>query len=398
MSRGRTARLVATVAAGSALVLALACGPEDRAGPRPAPGEPLPGLAESQTARFLLGKAVFERLATEEEGLGPLYNATRCSDCHDQPTTGGTGDIRVVKATRWEGGRCDLLRDEGGDNIQQAATPRLLGLGLGPETIPARANRRASVRPTSLYGLGLMEAIPLETLEALADPDDSDGDGVSGRLGRSEEGRPGRFGRKAEVTTIRDFVDSALRFELGFSTPEHPVEERLNGRDLPPGADPMPEPEIDARGVDLLTEYIRYLAPPPRQVLPTGPRADSVAGGESLFEDVGCTDCHVPALETGRHRVAALSRQDVELYSDLLLHDLGAELAGVCGPGATPTEHRTAPLWGLRDQQSFLHDGRADSLSDAIALHGGEAAHSLAAFQALSAGDQRLLLLFLASL
>ncbi len=374
----------------------------DRPAPAPMtdrPGDPLPGLGERETGRFLLGQAVFERLATEEEGLGPLYNAPRCSGCHDDPGSGGTGSLRVVKATRWdpETARCDLLHEEGGDNIQQFATPLLQAQGLGPERIPEHANARATVTAPTLYGLGLVEAIPLETLQSLEDPGDRDGDGISGRMGTDAGGRVGRFGRKGEVSTLQGFIDTALRFELGFSTPAHPREERLNGIPVPAAADPMGEPEIDQRGLDLLTEYVRYLAPPAPRLPPPGPLRDSVVAGEAIFRDIGCGSCHVPVLETGPHEVPALSRVRVPLYSDLLLHDLGPALAGVCGPGASPTEHRTARLWGLGLRGVFLHDGRAPTLGDAIEAHGGEAEGTRAAFRDLPAADRRRLIRFLES-
>jgi CxxC motif-containing protein (DUF1111 family) len=160
----------------------------------------------------------------------------------------------------------------------------------------------------------------------------------------------------------------------------------------------MGEPEIDDRGIDLLADYIRYLAPPARRPYEAGPLRDSVTAGEDLFGEVGCADCHTPALKTGRSEVSALSRVDVPLYSDLLLHDLGPELAGVCGPGAAPTEHRTARLWGLGLRTEYLHDGRAGTLEEAVSLHGGEAAASRAAFDGLATDDRRRLIRFLESL
>lgn len=389
-------RFLRTAAVWGTVLIAVGCADP---GPPPAsvqPGDPLPGLDESAQGRFLLGKAVFERLATPDEGLGPLFNADRCSGCHDSPTSGGTSDRVVVKAARWDetAGRCDLLRAHGGDNIQQFATPALVAAGLGPETIPDEANTRAVALAPTLYGLGLVDAVEASEIARRADPDDEDGDGISGRVGRDEEGRPGRFGRKSEVATLEQFVDAALRFELGFSTPANPVEEPVNGVPVPPSADPVGEPEIDARGLALLTDYVRFLAPP-SPLAPTGPAADTVRLGEEVFGRIGCAACHTPTLRTGSHSVAALDRAAVPLYSDLLLHDLGPESAGVCGPGATPTEHRTSRLWGLRFRSAYLHDGRARTLSDAIGAHGGEGATSRSAFEALDPTGRDALLRFL---
>lgn len=393
-------RVATAVAIPVATLALLGCEAPSESSTAARPGDPLPGLGDAETGRFLLGKAVFERLATEEEGLGPLFNAARCSACHEDPTSGGTSSIRVAKAAIWEpeAARCDLLHEQGGDNFQSSATPLLLSHGLGPEVIPAEANSRASVLAPTLYGLGLVEAIPPSELEALADPDDRDGDGVSGKLGVDRTGTSGRFGRKGEVPTLRGFVDTALRFELGFSTPDHPREETVNGIPVPAAADPMGEPEIDDRGIDLLTDYLRYLAPPPRRWPASDALQDSIRAGEDLFDRVGCADCHTPVLATGPSDIAALDRADVPLYSDLLLHDLGSDLAGVCGPGAAPTEHRTARLWGLGLRSEYLHDGRARTLEEAVAFHGGEAAASRATFDGLTPGERRRLIQFLESL
>lgn len=355
------------------------------------PGQPLRGLEEEDLGRFLLGKALFERLTTPEEGLGPLFNAERCSACHNVPATGGSGPALVLKATRFEGGRCDLLVGEGGDNIQQRATAPLMSSGITGETLPGRATATARVTGPPLFGLGLMEAIPEAAILAQADPDDADRDGISGRAARTADGRLGRFGRKGDAPTIPDFIDTALRFELGLTTPDHPQEETLNGRPIPSGADPMPDPDLDARGVRLLVEYVRLLAPPARALPDAQAVRDSVARGEALFAAIGCASCHVPAFRTP-------DRKRVALYSDLLLHDVGPELADVCGTSAGPSEYRTAPLWGLRYREALLHDGRARSVSEAVVLHGGEAGAARDAFVRLSAEQRALLLRFLGSL
>ena len=109
----------------------------------PTPGEPLAGLSQEELGRFLLGRALFERLTTPDEGLGPLFNEERCSACHGEPASGGSGPALVLKATRYEDGQCDLLVDEGGDNIQQRATPLLQARGTAREKVPARATATA---------------------------------------------------------------------------------------------------------------------------------------------------------------------------------------------------------------------------------------------------------------
>jgi CxxC motif-containing protein (DUF1111 family) len=246
-------------------------------------------------------------------------------------------------------------------------------------------------------GVELFEAVPDATLEALEDPGDADGDGISGRLPRLPDGRSARFGRKGDAATVSGFIDTALRFELGLTTPDHPVEETRNGTPLPAGADPMPEPEMDARGLGLLSDFVRFLGPPARENV-VGAAADSVARGEGHFEDLGCAGCHVPELRTGAASATALSTRRVRAYTDLLLHDLGSGDEDVCGRDAAPGEYRTAPLWGLRHRGLLMHDGSASDPRTAVSLHRGEGDASRRAFLALPPEEQAVLLRFLDSL
>ncbi len=399
-----------TAAARIALVAAAlsGCG-EAPSTPPPALGDPVANLAAGDRGRFLLGRALFERLATPDEGLGPLFNAERCSDCHDQPVVGGGGTrIRVVKATRFADGRCDLLEAEGGDNIQRRATDLLSAHGRGPERLPAAATATARVTAPPLFGIGLLGAVPDAVLLEAADPADLDGDGISGRLPRLPDGRSARFGRKGDAATVRDFVVSALRFELGFTTPAHLDEITVNGVPIPPGADPARDPEIDPVALGQLTDYLRFLAPPAPDRDLSGAARDTVARGQALFLQIGCTSCHretlattaaeTPAIPGAAPVPAQLAGRTIQPWSDLLLHDMGDELANVCGPAAAPAELRTAPLWGLRHRSLFLHDGRATDLPAAIRAHGGEAAAIREAFLALPDEARVALVRFLLSL
>ena len=375
------------------------CGNESVA-PPPGPGEPVAGLGTGERGRFLLGRALFERLATADEGLGPLYNAERCSDCHDQPVVGGGGTqrVRVLKATRFIDQRCDLLEADGGDNIQRRATDLLVAHGIGPETVPESATDTALMTAPPLLGLGLIEAVPDAVLAERADPDDRNGDGISGRLPRLPDGRAARFGRKGDASTLEDFVDTALRFELGFTTSRHPAEEARNGVPVPAAADPMPDPEIDAPTMRQLTDYIRFLAPPaPERDLAAAAR-DTVSRGSALFEQIGCASCHRVELRTGASAAPALADRAIRPYSDMLLHDLGPGLADVCGRDASPSELRTAPLWGLRHRNRYLHDGRATDLLSAVTAHAGEAAAARDAFQSLPDDARQAVIRFLNSL
>lgn len=355
------------------------------------PGAPLPGLRPAELARFREGAALFHRPFTPEQGLGPLFNQDRCSSCHDLPALGGTGVEIAFKATRWvPPATCDLLTAEGGDNFQLRATPALVAAGVEREVRPAAANGQAALTPPSLFGLGLVDAIPVEAIVTREDPDDRDGDGISGRAGRTADGRVGRFGQKADVATLAEFVAIAIRTEMGLTTPDHPVEETVNGRSLPLGADPAPDPEASDSTLELLTDFVRFLALPTPAVPTTAAGRDSVRQGRRVFREIGCAGCHVPALESGR--------SEVRLYSDLLLHDMGPALADICGVGASPSEWRTARLAGLRFRVALLHDGRAQRLEDAILLHGGEGERARNGFARLGASERAFLLRFLASL
>lgn len=375
----------------------LGCG--SGAGEPPALGSSLAGLLPGDVARFEAGKALFQHGFTFAEGLGPLFNQDRCSSCHDLPAIGGTGVETVQKATRYAPpGPCDRLRSAGGDVFQDHAAPALQARGVDRETVPPGATGRARIDPPALYGLGLIEGIPDRTILARADSGDVDGDGISGRAGRTSEGRLGRFGQKGDHSTLKDFVETALLTELGLTTPGHPVEEPPGGVALPSGVDPAPEPEVSDDQVELLVAFVRFLAPPPPVRSPSFAERDTVRRGRRTFDQLGCAGCHVPQMRTGRSGVAALDRKEVALYSDLLLHDLGPELADVCGPSASPSEFRTARLLGLRFRTRFMHDGRAPMLEDAILLHGGEARAARDRFQRLSSAARQYLFRFLNSL
>ena len=377
-----------------------ACAACDRAPDVSGPiGSPLAELDPDQLARFRAGEAAFNHVFTPADGLGPLFNENQCSACHTFPQAGGTGEQFLLKATRFDpSGRCDLLTDHGGDNIRTRSTPLLEAHGIVGQPVPPGATERGRFNVPFLFGLGLLEAIPEDDLLARADSGDTDGDGISGRPGRDARGRLARFGRKAEFATIRDFTETALRFEMGITTGRNPDEGTMAGTPFPPGVDPVPDPEVGDSVIDRLEDFVRFLAPPERLAYEEdGDRAAAVRG-EDLFARLGCTGCHVPAMTTARNPVPALDRKRVHLYSDLLLHDLGPALASVCGIAASPSELRTAPLMGLRHRNVYLHDGRTADLFDAIFLHGGEATAARERFRALDRLQQEDVLMFLRTL
>jgi len=364
----------------------------------PAPTElddPLPGLTEAQLERFEAGEEIFEGVFSAEQGLGPLFNAAGCAVCHSDPVDGGNGDVRELHVSGFgEEGACSALVDQGGPVVQQMATQALRdALGISAEPVPSEATAQGMRSTPDVFGFGLLDAIPDETVMALADPDDRDGDGISGRPNRTLDGRMGRFGRKAFVSSLADFNEGAFLNELGLTTPRLLAENTVAGEPLPAGVDPTPEPEISAERVALTDDYVRFLAPPAPAT--QGPRERA---GAYVFARIGCAACHVPTLVTGPHEVAALSLRKVHAYTDLLLHDMGPELADTCLGDASPSEFRTEPLMGLRHVRHLMHDGRASSISAAIELHGGEASASRAAFRALADKAREDLLAFLGSL
>lgn len=361
-------------------------------------GEPVPGLSAAQLDRFRQGEALFNKVFSPEEGLGPLFNENACNACHTDPVSGGTGEQLLVKATRSGGTTCDLLAHVGAENIQRQATPSLRALGIYEEPVPEAATEVGRFSVPILFGLGLVEAIPDETITARADPEDGNGDGISGRVARSVGSSVGRFGRKGESPTLEHFTDTALRFEMGLTTPAVPVEETLGGRPLPSGVDPVPEPEVTNEQIALLADFVRYLAPPLRRLPADSALRRQIERGERLFDRLGCTACHVPSMVTGTQPEAALSQRTVALYSDLLLHDMGPSLADVCGLTASPSELRTALLMGLVYRETFLHDARVRSIPDAILLHDGEAAAARDRYARLSRLAQEDLLHFLRSI
>jgi CxxC motif-containing protein (DUF1111 family) len=300
-----------------------------------------------------------------------------------------------------------MMRAVGGPQIQDKAIP-----GAIAERLPAGAV--VSLRlPPPVFGVGLIEAIPDAAILANADPDDRDGDGISGRPNwvtpndyavpnAAPPGlRLGRFGRKAQTATLLEQTVEAYHQDMGITSDFQPRENHNPLSTVPiEAADIAVDPEVPPATVQAVVHYLRTLAPPR-----PGTETDLRREGRELFASVGCASCHVPTLQTGPSPIAALSNQPVELYSDLLLHDMGDALAdNRPDGGASGREWRTTPLWGLRLMRQFLngealllHDGRARTVEEAILLHGGEAQRARDAFAALNSAQRRALLDFVES-
>lgn len=382
---------------------------------------PLSGLSGAQLAQHFRGDEEFGRVFGAEDGLGPMFVAPSCETCH--PGDGkGHPIFGLTRFGRMEGGRFDGLRQLGGPQLQERSI-----LGYVAEVVPPAATGVARFIPPSVTGLGFLEAVDDLTLLALEDPDDRDGDGISGRVQLVEASSSvseiahldalldgtqaprvqvdgkyiGRFGKKAAAISLLHQTVSAYLEDMGITSellPNDLVNRQVGGF----AADAVPDPEVSSSAVQAVVFYLRTLKPPPRR----GSADPRVRSGEQLFSQIGCAQCHLPVLRTGRSSIGPLDRVEFHPYTDLLLHDMGPELDDYYTEGrALTSEWRTAPLWGIglaeRSQGGrgfFLHDGRARSLREAIEFHGGEAAGSRARFRALASDLQEALLAFLRSL
>lgn len=405
----RSAHALRLVATGLVVAPLLALGACDRMlTTAPDPGDlfdaPLDGLTSAEQAAFVEGDAQFGRPFAIGEGLGPIFNNVSCASCHSGDGRGRPENI----LTRFSLG-ADLLLDQGGPQLQDKAIPGAVAeqLPVGVET-----SRRL---PPPVFGMGLIEAIPADSILALADPTDADGDGISGRpnmvtppdfVPAHEPGGGagpvlGRLGRKAQTSSILQQTVDAYHQDMGITTDFRP-DEIANPQASPAtqAADRVADPELAASAVRSVVAYLRLLAPPA-----PGQMTAQRELGRQRFESVGCAGCHVPSLRTGPSTTAALAHRNVPLFSDLLLHDMGDGLADYRSDGnADGREWRTTPLWGLRiirdflDGQAFLlHDGRASSVEQAILLHGGEALAARDAFAALPPEERAALLDFVES-
>ena len=359
------------------------------------PGDPIRGLTPAQLDQFRRGQAVFDSVFTPETGLGPIFNSTACGECHEDPAAGGFGDEMEVHGTQFlSSGSCDQLVGEGGPVIQQHVTPALsAALGIDEEPFPKDATARAIRSTPAIFGRGLLDAVPDSEILSYADPDDRNHDGVSGRPNRFVDGRIGRFGRKAFVPTLDEFNAGAFVIEQGVTNPAVSTEESIGGTPIPPGVDPVPEPEIDQKTLDRTDDFVRFLASPSPAAL-----NHEAKEGQKIFARIECTSCHLPTLRTGVSTVAALRYKTFFAYTDLLIHDMGIDRGDICLGLATPSEFRTEPLIGLRFAKRFLHDGGAATLEQAIEHHGGEGAGARERFRQLRPGEQAALVAFLKTL
>jgi CxxC motif-containing protein (DUF1111 family) len=359
---------------------------------------PLPDSTPAEVKEFNDGLDEFAEVDTIDEGLGPVFNGKSCAECHAVPSTGGSqsnlGVGRETRISRVFNGRFDPLDgsvsvDRGGQLLQQRAID-VQGCKLTGEAVPPEATFVSLRITTPLFGLGLMEAIP----EATIVRNQSSNGGRANYVLNPDTGAKelGRFGWKAQVATVHQFAGDAYLNEMGITNPSFPKENRPQGQPIPPACDTVADPDNDGSGVTAFTNFMRFLAPAPR-----GPITPQVQRGEQMFSQIGCASCHVPTMMTDRNSVAALSRKPVNLFSDLLLHDIGTG-DGIEQGLATGNDFRTAPLWGLSRRNPFMHDGGSKNIQDAILRHDAEAKNARNGFVGLPQSDHDALLAFLDSL
>ena len=415
-----------------------------------------PSLSFEERERFNLGNALFRKLwvsspssTQASDGLGPLFNARGCQSCHIKdgrgqlPADGETASSFLLQLGPAAGAPDDWSGDERyGRQVQTFATPGLpaeasIDIRYREHEVRFDDGSTASLRsptytlddlshgdlePTTaltprmappMIGLGLLEAISDGDILNLEDPGDRDEDGISGRANRIADAdgtRLGRFGLKADKPTVREQAAAAFATDMGLSNALHPANAgdctgmQPGCLDAPHGEQPrLGKHEVPRELLDLVTFYSSNLAPPVRRDVD----APEVLQGKAAFYAAGCAECHTPKYVTSRDAADEQHRfQLIWPYTDMLLHDMGEALADGIGSfgGVSGREWRTTPLWGVglaqtvNPQATFLHDGRARTLMEAVLWHGGEAENARQEVLAMSRDERDSLIRFLESL
>ena len=372
----------------------------------PAPKEedvldgPMDGLTSSQLLQFLKGDAAFSEVFTAQNGLGSTFVATSCVSCHSGDGKGHP----FTTLTRF--GQTDStgnqFLNDGGPQLQNRALP-----GFTPEQIPAGATF-SKFTPPAVTGLGFVTFVSDADIIAMADPNDADGDGISGvpnwitiptyttpHSGAiSQNGKYiGRFGKKAAAYDLLHQSVNAYNQDIGITSHFNPIDV-FTGLEI--------DPEVSTQTVNDVVFYLQTLKAPVQR----NKNDAEVNHGKNIFNQINCAGCHKPTLKTGYAPVEVLSNKEFHPYTDLLLHDMGIGLNdGYTEGNALTSEWRTPPIWGLGlspnsqgGQYFLMHDGRAKSIEEAILLHGGEATNSKTQYQNLSQADKDALIKFLKSL
>ena len=406
-------------------------------------GDPIPGLSAYDAFVHGVGDRVFNQIfvsapAPHFPGVGPIYNNISCQSCHHSdgkgiPTLGKNTSALLTRISlpgiAEDGGPVPVpgyglqLQDKSIHGAPEAkvtisyteipfrfpdgekATLRKPAYTLSDPYMPLPADYKLSVRlAPPVFGLGLLDHLTESTILSHADPEDADGDGISGKANyvfnpETKKTELGRFGLKANTPSVRIQVAAAFQQDMGITNGLFP-EESSQGQ--PQLDDLNDDPELTDSLLNATIYYARTLAVPARRLV-----NDSTAlYGGRIFQQIQCSSCHVPDFRTGVDvREPYFSNQLIHPYTDLLLHDMGDGLAdGRQDFLATGNEWRTPPLWGIgllsrvNNPAYYLHDGRARNLTEAILWHGGEAKKSRDQFVALSKSDRAALLRFLGSL
>lgn len=362
---------------------------------------PLEGLSAEQYAQFLRGDVAFnDDIFSKETGLGPLFVSTSCGSCH----AGDGKGHPFTTLTRF--GQADSNGNTylhlGGPQLQNRALP-----GIVPENIPS-GSRASKFSPPANTGLGFFEAMSDMDILAMADPNDLNHDGISGtvnwidlksysieRSGSKSQGRRyiGRFGKKAGAYDLLQQTASAYNQDMGITSAYEPYD-TYSGQEI--------DPEVTNQKVLDLVFYLRTLKAP----IPRNQTNAQVINGKAVFNNIGCQKCHKPELTTTASTITALSYKTFQPYTDMLMHDMGADLDdGYTEGTAATSEWRTPALWGLGlskkaqgGQYFLMHDGRAHSIDAAILLHGGEAETVRDQYRKLSETEKNNLIQFLENL
>ena len=350
-------------------------------------------------------RLLFEAVEHIEDGLGPIYNAQSCGECHQNVVTGGASQIAEHRTGRMKDGV--FFESAGGSLVHSRAThPDIV------EPINFEDDIRTFRISTNTLGAGYVEAISNSTLLKIRQKQPA---AVRGSivlvpvLEADKQPRVGRFGWKNQHASLESFAADAYLNEMGITSPLFPDENTSNGKDVGHGTDydPVADPEDDGDDVEAFADFMRSTKAPSR-----GPIDGDVLAGEAIFKDIGCATCHVPTLVTapagtkingGDYTVPqALGSKIFHPYSDFLTHDIdtgdGIPVQPTAAYAYTAPLIRTAPLWALRTRNRLMHDGLTFTEREAIERHGGQAAATSARFKALSADSQQLLLTFLQSL
>ncbi len=396
----------------AAFFIAVAC--TELLPPAPEPENVLAGPIEDLTPQqlrdHLVGDEQFGRIFGQEDGLGPIFVSNACESCH---IGDGKGHplTTLIRFGKYSGGIWDPMVEEGGPQLQNRSIA-----GYPPEVIPSDATGVTRLMPPAVTGLGYLAAVPDADILALADPDDSDGDGISGVPNfiqpldyftplpshiPSNGKYIGRFGKKAGAIDLLQQIVTAYKEDIGI-TSDFDMQDNFNIQAGLTTGDFVDDPEVSATIVNNVVFYVRTLKVPPRR----DENDIDVMTGENLFNQINCSGCHSPSLVTGFSDITALSNKTIHPFTDMLLHDMGNELDdGYTEGTALTSEWRTAPLWGIglaEDSQGgspfYLHDGRASTLEAAIGFHGGEASNSRDEFNNLSPNEKDALIIFLKSL